>query len=217
MPDSASVERAPMLPLDWLLLATAAGVWGSSFLFMDVALRVEDPGLVAWLRPAFGLCFLACLPSARRPVDRADLPRLAALGLLWMAIPLSLFPLAQTWIDSSIAGMMNSGMPVATLIAGSLLFGASTHRVQVAGVVVGVVGIALVGQPSAALGETGALGVVLAQMLHVHVVIGNAAAEAGGLHRPLPDRLQPCVHAHALSGCSRCPAPRTALRARWDG
>ena len=161
MPDSASVERAPMRPLDWLLLATAAGVWGSSFLFMDVALRVEDPGLVAWLRPAFGLCFLACLPSARRPVDRADLPRLAALGLLWMAIPLSLFPLAQTWIDSSIAGMMNSGMPVATLIAGSLLFGASTHRVQVAGVVVGVVGIALVGLPSAALGETGALGVVL--------------------------------------------------------
>jgi len=150
-----------MRPLDWLLLATAAGVWGSSFLFMDVALRVEDPGLVAWLRPAFGLCFLACLPSARRPVDRADLPRLAALGLLWMAIPLSLFPLAQTWIDSSIAGMMNSGMPVATLIAGSLLFGASTHRVQVAGVVVGVVGIALVGLPSAALGETGALGVVL--------------------------------------------------------
>jgi len=150
-----------MRAFDWLLLATAGGVWGSSFLFMDVALRVEDPGLVAWLRPAFGLCFLACLPSARRPVDRADLFRLGALGLLWMAIPLSLFPLAQTWIDTSIAGMANSAMPVATLLVGSLFFGASTHRVQVAGVVAGILGIVLVGLPSASEQGSGAVGVVL--------------------------------------------------------
>ena len=150
-----------MRAFDWLLLATAGGVWGSSFLFMDVALRVEDPGLVAWLRPAFGLCFLACLPSARCPVDRADLFRLGALGLLWMAIPLSLFPLAQTWIDTSIAGMVNAAMPVATLLVGSLFFGASTHRVQVAGVVAGILGIVLVGLPSASEHGSGAVGVVL--------------------------------------------------------
>lgn len=172
-----AAARAPMRPLDWLLLATAAGVWGSSFLFMDVALRVEDPGLVAWLRPAFGLCFLACLPSARRPVDRADLPRLGALGLLWMAIPLSLFPLAQTWIDTSIAGMMNSGMPVATLLAGALFFGVATHRVQVVGVVVGIVGIALVGLPSASTTDTGAVGVVLvAVAVCCYGVAANLAA-----------------------------------------
>ncbi|MEE2958618.1 MAG: DMT family transporter [Actinomycetota bacterium] len=156
-----AAARAPMRAFDWLLLATAAGVWGSSFLFMEVALRVENPGLVAWLRPAFGLCFLACLPSARRPVDRADLPRLGALGLLWMAIPLSLFPLAQTWIDSSIAGMMNSGMPVATLLAGSLFFGVVTHRVQVAGVVAGIAGMVVVGLPSATTDGTGMVGVLL--------------------------------------------------------
>ncbi len=150
-----------MRAFDWLLLATAGGVWGSSFLFMDVALRVEDPGLVAWLRPAFGLCFLACLPSARCPVDRADLFRLGALGLLWMAIPLSLFPLAQTWIDTSIAGMVNAAMPVTTLLVGSLFFGASTHRVQVAGVVAGILGIVLVGLPSASEHGSGAVGMVL--------------------------------------------------------
>jgi len=156
-----AAARVPMRSVDWLLLATTAGIWGSSFLFMEVALRVEDPGMVAWMRPTLGLCFLAALPSARRPVDRADLPRLALLGLLWMAIPLSLFPLAQTWIDTSIAGMMNSGMPVATLLAGSILFGASTHRIQIAGVVVGIVGIFMVGLPSASAGDTGLVGVVL--------------------------------------------------------
>ncbi len=166
-----------MAAFDWLLLVTAAAVWGGSFLFMEVALRVEDPGLVAWLRPALGLCFLACLPSAHRPVDRAEWPRLGLLGLLWMAIPLSLFPLAQTWIDTSIVGMMNSGMSLATLVAGSLLFGVATHRIQVVGVVVGVVGIVLVGLPSATTADTGLIGVLLvAVAVCCYGVAANVAA-----------------------------------------
>ena len=112
-----------MAAFDWLLLVTAAGIWGSSFLFMDVALEVEHPGLVAWLRPVLGLAFMVMVPSARRPVERSDYPKFLLLGFLWMAIPLSLFPLAQTWIDSSIAGMMNSAMPVMTLVAGAAFFG----------------------------------------------------------------------------------------------
>ena len=135
-----AAEGAPMAPFDWLLMLSAAGIWGSSFLFMDVALRFEHPGLVAWLRPGLGLCFLALVPGAWRPVERSDLPTIGLLGLLWMAIPLSMFPLAQTWIDSSIAGMMNSGMPVMTLVAGATFFGVRTHRLQVVGVVIGILG-----------------------------------------------------------------------------
>lgn len=173
-----------MAAFDWLLLLTAAGIWGASFLFMDVALRVEHPGLVAWLRPALGLCFMATVPAAWRPVDRSDLPVLGLLGLLWMAVPMSMFPLAQTWIDSSIAGMMNGGMPVMTLLAGAAFFGVRTHRLQVAGVVVGIVGIVMVGL-STALADggtaTGAVGVLL-----VVVAIscyGLAANIAGPLQR----------------------------------
>ena len=174
-----------MAGFDWLLLCTAAGVWGSSFLFMDVALRVEHPGLVAWLRPAFGLGFLAVVPGAWRPIARSDLPTIGLLGLLWMAIPLSLFPLAQTWIDSSIAGMMNSGMPVMTLMAGAAFFGVRTHRLQVAGVVVGIAGIVMVGLPTATSegrgAGTGALGVLL--VLVAISCYGVAANIAGPLQR----------------------------------
>ena len=162
-------------------MATAAGIWGSSFLFMDVALEVEHPGLVAWLRPVLGLAFMAMLPSARRPVDRSDHPRLLLLGFLWMAIPLSLFPLAQTWIDSSIAGMMNSGMPVMTLLAGAALFGVTTHRVQVAGVVVGIVGLLMIGIPTASVGETSAVGVLLVVL--AVACYGVAVNIAGPLQR----------------------------------
>jgi len=174
-----------MVGFDWLLLCTAAGVWGSSFLFMDVALRVEHPGLVAWLRPALGLGFLAVVPGAWRPIARSDLPTIGLLGLLWMAIPLSLFPLAQTWIDSSIAGMMNSGMPVMTLMAGAAFFGVRTHRLQVAGVVVGIAGIVMVGLPTATSegrgAGTGALGVLL--VLVAISCYGVAANIAGPLQR----------------------------------
>jgi len=182
--EAASAEGVPMAAFDWLLLLAAGGIWGGSFLFMDVALRVEHPGLVAWLRPALGLCFLATVPSAWRPVDRSDLPVLGLLGLLWMAIPLSMFPLAQTWIDSSIAGMMNSGMPVMTLLAGAAFFGIRTHRLQVAGVVVGIGGIVMVGLPTAladggtATGVAGVLLVVVAICCY-----GLAANIAGPLQR----------------------------------
>ena len=170
-----------MAPFDWLLLVTAAGIWGSSFLFMDIALDAEHPGLVAWLRPLLGLAFMAGVPSARRPVDRSDNPRLFLLGLLWMAVPLSMFPLAQTRIDSSIAGMMNSGMPVTTLIAGATLFGVVTHRVQVEGVVVGIVGLLMIGIPTASVGDTSAVGVLLVVM--AVSCYGVAANIAGPLQR----------------------------------
>ena len=148
---------------------------------MDIALDAEHPGLVAWLRPLLGLAFMAGVPSARRPVDRSDNPRLFLLGLLWMAVPLSMFPLAQTWIDSSIAGMMNSGMPVTTLIAGATLFGVATHRVQVVGVAVGIVGLLMIGIPTASVGDTSAVGVLLV-VLAVSCY-GVAANIAGPLQR----------------------------------
>jgi drug/metabolite transporter (DMT)-like permease len=148
---------------------------------MDVALEVEHPGLVAWLRPLLGLAFMALVPSARRRVDSSDHPKLLLLGLLWMAIPLSLFPLAQTWIDSSIAGMMNSGMPVMTLVAGVAFFGESTHRVQVAGVVVGILGLLMIGISTASVGDTSAVGVILVVL--AVCCYGVAANIAGPLQR----------------------------------
>ena len=154
-------ERRPFETLDWLLLVSAAGIWGSSFLFMDVALDAEHPGLITWLRPVFGLAALACFPAARRPVERSDRGRLLILGITWMAFPFTLFPLAQQWIDSSVTGMLNSAMPVATGFVGAAVFGGAVQRPQVLGIGVGIVGIIMIGLPTARGGDTSALGVVL--------------------------------------------------------
>jgi len=167
--------------MDWLLLASAAGVWGASFLFMDVALDTEHPGLITFLRPALGLLAILPFPSARRPVDRADRGRLLLLGITWMAFPLTMFPLAQQWIDSSLTGMLNSAMPVATVVAGAVFFGVRTGRIQIAGVMVGLVGILLVGLPTATTGGTNALGVAL--VVAAVTSYGVAAHIAGPLQR----------------------------------
>lgn len=161
VPAPLEAERRPFGIIDWLLLAAAATIWGSSFLFMDVALDAEHPGLITWLRPVLGLAALACFPAARRPVERSDRGRLLILGITWMAFPFTLFPLAQQWIDSSVTGMLNSAMPVATVLVGAVAFGVAVQRPQVLGVAVGIVGIFMIGLPTARGGDTSALGVVL--------------------------------------------------------
>ncbi|HCV36198.1 MAG TPA: EamA/RhaT family transporter [Acidimicrobiaceae bacterium] len=175
------VEGRPFAPLDWLLLVSAAGIWGASFLFMDVALEVEHPGLITFLRPALGLLVVLCFPSAHRPVDRADRGRLLLLSITWMAFPLTMFPLAQQWIDSSLAGMLNSSMPVMTVVVGAAFFRTKTGKTQVMGVLTGLVGILLVGLPTATTGGTNAVGVLLVMMAVASY--GVAAHIAGPLQR----------------------------------
>lgn len=126
---------------EWSLLGSIALIWGSSFVLMDVGLRSFRPGVIAAARVLLGVAALAILPTARKPVDRADLPRIAFLGVIWMGIPLSLFPIAQLWIDSSVAGMINGAMPLATAAWSTLLLRRLPRRIQLAGLVVGFTGI----------------------------------------------------------------------------
>jgi len=158
---ASTVESNQMQSLDWALLVFASAVWGASFLFTAIALDWFSPGLVTALRVWFGAAAVWAFPAARRGVDRADWPRLAALGVTWMAFPLTLFPIAQQWIDSSLAGMLNSAMPVATTVISVAAFGAVLVPKQVVGVGVGLVGVVLIGLPSATSGGTTALGVIL--------------------------------------------------------
>jgi drug/metabolite transporter (DMT)-like permease len=143
---------------EWGLLGAVALVWGSSFLLIAVGLDHFGPGLVAFLRVGIGALTLAVIPRSRAPVDRADLPRVALLGLLWMGIPLLLIPIGQQWIDSSLAGMINGSLPIfATLTAAILLHRAPAGR-QLAGIATGFLGVVLVLWPATRDADATALG-----------------------------------------------------------
>ncbi|HVE95933.1 MAG TPA: EamA family transporter [Pseudonocardiaceae bacterium] len=101
-------------PAEWALLAAVASLAGSSFLFIDVGLRSLEPGVIAAARLLLGAGALALLSRARRAVAGEDLPQVALLGVIWMGVPSILFPVAQQWIGSSVAGMLNGAMPLTT-------------------------------------------------------------------------------------------------------
>lgn len=139
--------------VEWGLLAAIALIWGSSFLLMDIGLLALDPAVVTLGRIGFGALALALIPRARRThVAREDLPRVALLGIVWMAIPLTLFPIAQQWIDSSVAGMVNAGMPLTTAAWAALFLRRLPSAKQVVGLVIGFAGIVAVTLPELPVG-----------------------------------------------------------------
>ena len=94
---------------------------------------------------------------------------MAALGIIWLAIPLSLFPIAQQWIDSSVAGMINGGVPITTAMWATLLLGRLPGRRQLIGIAIGFVGMVAIFIPELSDSSATALGtglVVLAVILY---------------------------------------------------
>lgn len=155
--------------LEWLLLASIALIWGSSFLLIDIALTSFRPGLIALIRIGLGALALALVPRARKPVDREDLPTILVLGVVWMGLPLILFPLAQQWIASSVAGMINGAVPLMAAGWSVILLRTLPGRIQLIGLLVGFAGIAAIAWPELAGSRATALGaglVILAVLFY---------------------------------------------------
>jgi drug/metabolite transporter (DMT)-like permease len=147
---------------DWGLVAAVALTWGASFILIEVGIDHFSPELVAALRLAFGAAALALFPAARKKVARADLPLIALLGMLWMAIPFLLFGHAQERIDSSLAGMINAAAPLfTTLIAVYVLRSAPPTRRTVLGLLVGFAGVLAISAPEVRGAQASAVGVLL--------------------------------------------------------
>ena len=132
---------------EWLLLAGVAAIWGSSFLFIDIGLEALQPGVIALARVALGVAALALFPAARRPLGREDRTRVALLGVIWAGLPLLLFPVAQQWIDSSVAGMLNGAVPLAGAAWAVLLLRRPLPRTHAVGLLVGFAGVLAISWP----------------------------------------------------------------------
>jgi drug/metabolite transporter (DMT)-like permease len=159
---SHGTNREAFSASDWGLFLSLALIWGSSFLFIAIGLDAFHPGLVTLLRVALGAAFLALIPRTRRiAIDRSDRGKVAMLAAIWVAIPFTLFPIAQQWIDSAIAGMLNGATPIFTALLATVLLRSLPGPLQIAGLIVGFAGILAIALPSAGSGTTAAVGVVL--------------------------------------------------------
>lgn len=148
-------------PQDWALFLAVAGIWGSSFLFIDIGLDALSPGLITFLRVGLGAAAIAVIPHQRVPIDRADRGRLVLLSLLWVAIPFTLFPIAEQHINSAVTGLLNGGTPIFTAIVATIFLRQPPRGPLLLGIAIGFVGVVLISLPSITEGASQAFGVAL--------------------------------------------------------
>lgn len=149
------------LSKDWLLILSPGLIWGASFLFIAEALRALGPNGITFGRVAIGFLSLSLFPSARRPVERADWPRVLLLGVIWFAFPLSLFPYAEQRVSSALTGMLNGANPLFATVVAALLARRWPSRGILSGLGVGLAGTLLMAWPALGEGQSSAWGVAL--------------------------------------------------------
>jgi drug/metabolite transporter (DMT)-like permease len=112
---------------------------------------------------------LSLVPAARRPICREDRVRVVFLGVIWAGLPLILFPVAQQWIDSSVAGMLNGAVPLAGAAWAVVLLRRPLPRVHAVGLLIGFAGVLAISWPQLQGSRATTLGaglVVLAVVLY---------------------------------------------------
>ena len=123
------------------ILMVLAFIWGSSFILMKIGLKSFSSEQAAAIR--IFLASLVLLPISLKQVrklQRKDVKSLLIAGFIGSFFPAFLFMKAETQINSSLAGMLNSLTPVFTLMVG-LLFHKTVFRwMQVVGLSFGLVG-----------------------------------------------------------------------------
>ena len=132
------------------MLLTLAFLWGSSFLFIEIALDEIEPTTMMALRLLFGatalLPILMVQRGARRAADdlRAAGPSLWVLGLVNAALPFTLIAWGQQYIDSGIAAIANASLPIFVVLL-AIRFRPSERAtgLRLAGIVAGLAGVAV--------------------------------------------------------------------------
>lgn len=146
---------------DWLLLLLPGLIWGASFLFIAEGLQSVGPHGLTLARLLAGFATLSILPAARRPIARSDRPGTALLGLIWMAFPLSMFPLAEQHVSSALTGLLNGANPLFTALVAAWWTRTWPDGRVALGLGIGLIGMMLISGPSLGEGQSSALGVGL--------------------------------------------------------
>lgn len=127
------------------MLAATALMWGSAYMWIEYALEGFQPGAIALVRIALGVLVLGVFAAARRgAIPSEDRPRIVVLGIVWLALPLLLFPLAQERVSSAFAGMLAGASPLFAALLTAVLLRSAPRRLQAVGLMIGFLGMSAV-------------------------------------------------------------------------
>lgn len=130
--------------VNWSLFVLLSFIWGSSFILMKEGMLALTPYQVAALRIlSAGLVLLPFAYRAIKQVPKNKLGLVALSGMLGSFFPAFLFCLAETKIDSSLAGILNALTPLFTIIVGIIFFELKAEKKKIIGIIIGFVGLIL--------------------------------------------------------------------------
>lgn len=130
--------------IKWGYLLLLSLIWGSSFILIKKGLVGLTAFQLGSLRIIFAALFLLVIGfRSLIKIPHHQWRYIALTSLFGTFIPAYLFAIAQTQIDSSISSILNSLTPLNTLLIGVLFFRLDFRRNQIFGVLIGLVGSAL--------------------------------------------------------------------------
>lgn len=104
---------------DWLAFLALGLAWGSSFLWIKIAIQEIGPFTLVALRLLFGVVGLLAVVAYSRPRwpgARRLWWVLVVLGLTNTAVPFVLISWGELFIDSAVAAVLNSTVPLFTML-----------------------------------------------------------------------------------------------------
>ena len=128
----------------WIYLFVLSLVWGSSFILIKKSLLGLSPYQLGALRVIItGLFLFAIGYKTIITIKPKDWKWLIISGFLGTFIPAFFFAIAETEIDSAVVSILNSLVPLNTILLGFAVFKIASTKRQILGVIVGFIGTAI--------------------------------------------------------------------------
>jgi drug/metabolite transporter (DMT)-like permease len=130
-------------------MGVLALLWGSGFLWIELALGGLSPVQVTVLRCVLGasvLLALAWWARQRLPRDRPTWRRLVIAAFFCNTLPFALFSIGQQTVDSGVAGVLNATTPLWSAVIG-LALGERFTGLRLAGLGLGFCGVVVIFAP----------------------------------------------------------------------
>lgn len=136
----------------WLYLIVLSLIWGTSFILIKKALLGLNPYQLGALRTIItGLFLFLAGFNTIKTIKKEAWKWIAVSGLFGSFLPAFFFAIAETEIDSAVVSVLNSLVPLNTILLGFAVFKIASTRRQLLGVIIGFVGTTILILKGAAL------------------------------------------------------------------
>jgi drug/metabolite transporter (DMT)-like permease len=164
-------------PFEWFIFLALGVMWGSSYLFIKLAVDSFGTFTLIAFRLLIGAAFLWLVVVMSRqtlPRDRKIYGHLLVMAIINITIPFTLITWAEQSVDSALAAIINATVPLFVLVIAPMFLPEEPIRVNgVVGLAVGFMGVVLIVSPGLTSADGNPLGELALLGSSLTYAIGN--------------------------------------------